>query len=132
MNWRTFWEQLSVSIDSRSHLSDSEELVYLRHSFKLKDGSAKGVIEGLSQSGKYYTEAVKSLKVLRLSEAYTPDAHSNDPRGCSPQGGRRERAMMPQRYCAAAPQGLESDGLRALWSIYYVDTIAQTRHQHYV
>lgn len=60
VNWRTFWEQFSVSIDSRPHLSDSEKLVYLRHS--LKDGSAKGVIEGLSCSGKYYAEAIESLK----------------------------------------------------------------------
>ena len=41
--------QFSVSINSRSHLSDSEKLVYLRHS--LKDGSAKGVIEGLLRLG---------------------------------------------------------------------------------
>lgn len=46
IEWCTFWEQFSVSIDSRSHLSDSEKLVYFRHS--LKDGSAKGVIEGLA------------------------------------------------------------------------------------
>ena len=49
INWHTFWEQFSISIDSRSHLSDSEKLVYLRHS--LKDGSAKGVIEGLLRLG---------------------------------------------------------------------------------
>ena len=41
--------QFSVSINSRSHLSDSEKLVYLRHF--LKDGSAKGVIEGLLRLG---------------------------------------------------------------------------------
>ena len=60
VNWKTFWEQFSISIDSRPHLSDSEKLVYLRHS--LKDGSAKGVIEGLSRSGEYYAEAIESLK----------------------------------------------------------------------
>ena len=60
VNWKTFWEQFYVSIHSRSNLSDSEKLVYLRHS--LKDGSAKNVIEGLSRSGEYYAEAVESLK----------------------------------------------------------------------
>ena len=46
INWRTFWEQFSILIHSRPGLSDAEELVYLQHS--LKDGTAKGVIEGLS------------------------------------------------------------------------------------
>ena len=60
INWRTFWEQFSISIHSRSGLSDAEKLVYLRHS--LKDGTAKGVIEGLSRSGDCYSEAIESLK----------------------------------------------------------------------
>lgn len=37
-----------------------EKLVYLRNS--LKDGSAKGIIEGLSTSGECYAEAIKTLK----------------------------------------------------------------------
>ena len=49
INWRTSWEQFSISIYSRSGLSDAEKLVYLQH--LLKDGSAKGAIEGLSRSG---------------------------------------------------------------------------------
>ena len=60
INWMTFWEQFSISIHSRSGLSDAEKLVYLRHS--LKDGTAKGVIEGLSRSGDCYSEAIESLK----------------------------------------------------------------------
>ena len=59
INWRTFWEQFSISIHSRSGLSDAEKLVYLRHS--LKNGTAKGVIEGLSRSGDCYSEAIESL-----------------------------------------------------------------------
>lgn len=34
VNWHTFWEQFSISIHSRSSLSDSEKLVYLCHSLK--------------------------------------------------------------------------------------------------
>ena len=49
-----------MSIHSRSNLSDSEKLVYLRH--LLKDGSAKNVIEGLLRSGEYYAETIESLK----------------------------------------------------------------------
>lgn len=60
INWRSFWEQFEVSIHKRSDLSDAEKLVYLKNS--LKDGSAKGVIEGLSQSGEFYAEAIQSLK----------------------------------------------------------------------
>ena len=59
LNWRTFWEQFSISVHDRSSLSDTEKLVYLRQS--LKDGTAKKVIEGLSQSGDQYTEAIGCL-----------------------------------------------------------------------
>ena len=60
INWTTLWEQFSISIHSRSGLSDAEKLVYLRH--WLKDGTAKGVIEGLSRSGDCNSEAIESLK----------------------------------------------------------------------
>lgn len=54
INWRTFWEQFCVAIHDRSRLSDTEKLVYLRHS--LKDGLAMKTIEGLSQSGDQYVD----------------------------------------------------------------------------
>ena len=60
MNWRTFWEQFCISIHTCTNLSDSEKLVYLQH--LLKDGSTKNVIKGLSRSGEYYAEAIKSLR----------------------------------------------------------------------
>ena len=60
LNWQTFWEQFSIAIHERSSLSDTEKLVYLRHS--LKDGAAKKVIEGLSRSGDQYAEAIMCLK----------------------------------------------------------------------
>lgn len=60
LHWKTFWEQFLVAVHSRSNLSDSEKLVYLRHS--VKDGLAKSVIEGLSRSGDHYAEAVECLK----------------------------------------------------------------------
>ena len=65
INCRTFCEQFSISIHSRPGLSDAEKLVYLRHS--LKDGTAKGVIEGLSQSGDCYFEAIESLKHVMIA-----------------------------------------------------------------
>ncbi len=60
LNWKTFWEQFSVSVDARSNLTDSEKLAYLRHA--LKGGNAKTVIEGLSRSGEHYSEAIACLK----------------------------------------------------------------------
>ena len=60
INWNSFWEQFNISIHSRTKLSNTEKLVYLKQS--LKDGTAKGVIEGLSKSGEHYEEAIKSLK----------------------------------------------------------------------
>ena len=60
VNWKPFWEQFDISIHSRLTLTDTEKLVYLKNS--LKDGTAKAVIEELSQSGEHYEEAIKSLK----------------------------------------------------------------------
>lgn len=60
LSWQTFWEQFSIAIHKRSSLSDTEKLVYLRHS--LKDGAAKKVIEDMSPSGDQYAKAIMSLK----------------------------------------------------------------------
>ncbi len=60
INWRTFWEQFAVSVHDRSKPSNAEKLTYLRHA--LKDGSAKHVVEGLSNSGDHYEEAVECLR----------------------------------------------------------------------
>ena len=59
-SWTSFWEQFNVAIHSRTTLSDVEKLAYLRNS--LKEGTAKGIIEGLSMSGDHYAEAIKTLK----------------------------------------------------------------------
>ena len=60
LRWSSFWEQFVTSVDSRKHLSNAEKLVYLQHA--VKNGSAAGVIQGLSQSGEQYTEAVECLR----------------------------------------------------------------------
>lgn len=60
LNWKTFWEQFSVSIHTRSSLTDAERLAYLRSA--LKNGTAKNVIEGLTRSGEQYKEAITCLK----------------------------------------------------------------------
>ena len=59
LHWRQFWEQFCVSVHNRPSLSNAEKLVYLQYA--LKDGSAKSIIAGLSQSGEHYDEAVKCL-----------------------------------------------------------------------
>ena len=43
----------------KRNIPDSEKLVYLQSA--LKDGTAKGVIEGLTRSGEFYSEAIESL-----------------------------------------------------------------------
>ena len=60
LSWRCFWEQFSVAVHNHSDISDSEKLVYLRHS--VKDDSAKNVIKGLSRTGEHYSEAVECLQ----------------------------------------------------------------------
>ena len=60
MNWSSFWEQFEVSIHKKENLEDVEKLAYLRDA--LKDGSAKLVIQGLSQTEGNYSEAIKCLQ----------------------------------------------------------------------
>ena len=60
LNWRLFWEQFNGAIHSKSHLSDSDKLTYLREA--LKNGPAKNVVVGLTQTSENYEEAIKCLK----------------------------------------------------------------------
>ena len=46
LSWRLFWEQFDSAIHSKSHLSDSDKLTYLREA--LKSGPAKSVVVGLT------------------------------------------------------------------------------------
>lgn len=72
-NWILFWEQFDVAIHSRTTLSDIEKLAYLRNS--LKDGTAKGIIDGLSTSGEFYDEAIETLKA---ATAHSPVSCSHN------------------------------------------------------
>lgn len=56
LNWINVWEQFSISVHERKSLSDAEKLVYLQQAIK------KGSIEGLTQTGENYEEAVSCLK----------------------------------------------------------------------
>ena len=60
LNWNQFWEQFCVSVDSRMNLSDAEKLVYLQQA--VKKGLARSTIDGLSQTGDNYKEALTCLK----------------------------------------------------------------------
>ncbi len=60
LHWKQFWDQFSVSAHDSTNLSDAEKIMYLQHA--LKDGSARNAIEGLSDSGDNYSEAVECLK----------------------------------------------------------------------
>lgn len=60
LHWQQFWEQFEVSVHNRKSLSNAEKLVYLQQA--IKHGSARSAIEGLSQSGDQYEEAVGCLK----------------------------------------------------------------------
>lgn len=59
LNW-SFWERFSISIHEKTNLSNAEKLVYLRQALKV--GTAKHLIEGLSDVGDCYAEAIECLK----------------------------------------------------------------------
>ena len=60
LHWQTFLDQFCISIHHHTNLSEAEKLVYLQQA--LKNGSGKRSIEGLSQSGDCYAEAISCLK----------------------------------------------------------------------
>ena len=60
LHWQKFWEQFETSVDSRDGLTNAEKLVYLQQA--IRNGSARTAIEGLSNSGNQYGEAVSCLK----------------------------------------------------------------------
>jgi len=60
LKWKSFWDQFSVSIHKRSHLTAAEKMAYLQNA--LKDKTAKSTIEGLTKSGEHYEEAVKCFQ----------------------------------------------------------------------
>ena len=60
LSWRIFWEQFDSTIHSKTHLTDSDKLTYLRDA--LKDGPARHVVSGLMQTSESYIEAVRCLQ----------------------------------------------------------------------
>lgn len=69
LHWISFWEQFRISVHDRSTLTNAEKFVYLQQS--LKGGMAKSSIDGLSQSGENYPEAVEWVQ--------SPQADSQGP-----------------------------------------------------
>ena len=59
VNWVIFWEQFEAAIHSKHQLLNADKLTYLRYA--LKEGTARHVIEGLSQAGDNYPEAIDCL-----------------------------------------------------------------------
>ena len=60
LNWRIFWEQFESTVHSKTQLSDSDKLTYLRDA--LKDSPARYVVSGLTQTADNYMEAIKCLQ----------------------------------------------------------------------
>lgn len=60
LHWKQFWDQFSVAVHDRTHMSNAEKIVYLQQA--VKDGNASSAIEGLAHSGDNYAEAVECLR----------------------------------------------------------------------
>ena len=60
LNWRYFWEQFENTIHNKTQLTDSDKLTYLRDA--LKDGPARHVVSGLTQTAENYMEAIRCLQ----------------------------------------------------------------------
>ena len=59
-NWRLFWEQIQAAVQDKPHLEEVDNLTYLRDA--LKDGPARNVVQGLTQTAESYQEAIRCLK----------------------------------------------------------------------
>ena len=60
LNWRLFWEQFQAAIHDKPQLGEVDKLTYLQDA--LKDGPARSVIQGLTQTAESYQEAIRCLK----------------------------------------------------------------------
>ena len=60
LSWRLFWEQFQAAVHDKPHLEDIDKLTYLRDA--LKNGPARNVVQGLTQTAESYQEAVRCLK----------------------------------------------------------------------
>ena len=60
LKWKFFWEQFEATVHSKPQLSDTEKLTYLRDA--LKDGPAKTIMQGLTQTSESYAEAIECLQ----------------------------------------------------------------------
>ena len=60
LSWRIFSEEFNSTIHSKTHLTDTDKLTYLRGT--LKDGPAHHVVSGLMQTSESYMEAIRYLQ----------------------------------------------------------------------
>ena len=60
LNWRLFWEQFKAAVHDKPQLKEVDKLTYLWD--VLKDGPARNVIKGLTQTVESDQEAVRCLK----------------------------------------------------------------------
>lgn len=110
-NWILFWEQFVVAIHSRDTLSDVEKLAYLCNS--LKNGSAKGIIDGLSTSDEFYAEAVETLKARYDRPRLIHQSHVREVPGLKEGTGREIRRFhdtVQQHLRALKSMGHEPSG----------------------
>ncbi len=111
LGWQTFWEQFEVAVHESTYISNA---VHLRQA--LKDGSAKTVIEGLSQSGEQYEEAVDCLRARYDRPRLIHQAHVHKilevPTLKSGNGKelRKYHDTMQQHICALKTMGHEPSG----------------------
>ena len=60
--WKNVWEQFDATIHSKTGLSHTAKLAYMYLQDALKDGPARFVIRGLTQTSENYEEEIKCLK----------------------------------------------------------------------
>ena len=60
LNWKSFWEQFDGTVHCKTGLNNTKKLVYLQEA--LNNGTARFVIQGLTQMSESYQEAIKCLK----------------------------------------------------------------------
>ena len=82
LNWWFFWEQFESTIHSKTQLTDSDKLTYLRDA--LKDGPARHVVSGLMQTLENYMEAIRCLqerydRLRILHQAHVPKIQEATP-----------------------------------------------------
>ena len=107
LHWQMFWEQFCIAIHNRADISDTEKLVYLRHSLKFGEAYYLEIVT-------FWEAICRSHGILEVSlqspATYSSDPRAEDLRGTQLGGGHWKGTQTPTQHSPAASLGAHGNG----------------------